>query len=130
MQQYRRENASVSAVNYHCIWVPRRRKRVLGGSVKQRLEYPIYDKVLELDCEIISLAIEPEHVHLFLNAPPRLSPAKIMHGIKGYTARVLRQEFPDLLKLPSMWTRSYFVSTTGRVSGDMVQRYIEQQGKT
>jgi len=130
MQQYRRENTSVSAVNYHCIWVPRRRKRVLGGSVRQRLEHPIYDKALELDCEIISLAIEPEHVHLFLNAPPRLSPAKIMQGIKGYTARVLRQEFPELLKLPSMWTRSYFVSTTSRVSGETVQRYIQQQGKT
>lgn len=50
-----------------------------------------------------------------------------MFRLKGYTARVLRQEFPDLLKLPSLWTRSYFCATAGKVSSETIRRYIEQQ---
>ena len=52
-----------------------------------------------------------------------------MHRLKGYTARILRAEFPVLLKLPSMWTRSYFVSTAGKVSSATIRRYIEEQAK-
>jgi hypothetical protein len=49
-----------------------------------------------------------------VSAPPTLAPDQIMFRVKGYTSRHLRQEFPELLKLPSMWTRSYFCSTAAR----------------
>jgi putative transposase len=52
-----------------------------------------------------------------------------MHRIKGYSSYVLRKEFPQIKKMASMWTRSYFVSTTGNVSSATIQRYIEVQGK-
>lgn len=103
---------------------------MLTGSVKERLEFLIHDKVRELDCNLVSLAIEPDHVHLFINCPPSLAPFQIMHRIKGATSHTLRKEFPSLMKLPSMWTRSYFVSTAGNVSSATIQRYIEAQGKT
>ena len=128
-QKYRRANTSVSLLNYHFIWIPRRRKRVLAGKLKERLEGLLYDKCLELDIEILSVAIEPDHVHLFINGRPDLAPAQIMHRLKGYTARILRQEYSELMKLPSMWTRSYFVSTAGNVSSATIQKYIEAQGK-
>lgn len=126
---FRHKHTSVTLLNYHFIWIVRRRRRVLTGSVKQRLEILIHDIVKELDCEVISLAIEPEHIHLFINAHPDISPAQLMHRIKGATARNLRQEFTELLKLPSMWTRSYFCSTAGNVSSPTIQKYIEAQGK-
>jgi putative transposase len=50
-----------------------------------------------------------------------------MFRLKGYTARVLRQEFPDLLKMPSLWTRSYFCATAGHVSSETIKRYIAEQ---
>ena len=50
-----------------------------------------------------------------------------MHKVKGYTARYWRQEFPELMKLPSMWTRSYFCSTAGNVSSSTIEKYIAQQ---
>lgn len=128
-QEYRRKNTSVSLINYHFIWIPRRRKRVLVGGIKQRLETLIYDKAMEIDCEVLSLAIESDHVHLFINCPPDIAPHKVMHRIKGATAHALRREFPSLNKLPSMWTRSYFVSTAGNVSSETIKRYIEAQGK-
>jgi putative transposase len=89
----------------------------------------IHDACRELDCEVLCLAIEPEHVHLFLNSSPDIAPSDLMHRIKGRTARYLRQEFPELMKLPSMWTRAYFVSTAGNVSADTIKKYIEAQGK-
>jgi putative transposase len=128
-QQYRHKNTSVSLLNYHFVWIVRRRRRVLTGSIKQRLEVLVHDVARELKCEVISLAVEPEHVHLFLNCPPDLAPSQLMHRIKGSTSHTLRKEFPFLLKLPSMWTRAYFVSTAGNVASSTVQKYIEAQGK-
>jgi putative transposase len=102
---------------------------VLTGCIKQRLDVLIHDVARELDCEVLSLAIESEHVHLFINSPPDIAPSELMHQIKGRTARFLRKEFPELMKLPSMWTRAYFVSTAGNVASTTIQKYIEAQGK-
>lgn len=128
-QEFRHKHTSVSLLNYHFVWIVRRRRRVLTGSIKQRLDVLINDACKEIDCEVLCLAIESEHVHLFLNAPPDVAPSDLMHRIKGRTARYLRQEFPELMKLPSMWTRAYFVSTAGNVSSSTIQKYIEAQGK-
>ena len=128
-QLYRHKNTCVFLLNYHFIWIPRRRRRVLKGDVKDRFEELLREKALELECEILALEIRPEHVHLFLSATPDLSPVQIVHRLKGYTAHVLRREFPVLMKLPSMWTRSYFVSTAGNVSSETIRRYIEEQAK-
>ncbi|NET03217.1 MAG: IS200/IS605 family transposase [Symploca sp. SIO2B6] len=126
---YRHKNTSVSWLNYHFVWIVRRRRRVLTGSIKIRLEILIDDAARSIDCQVLNLAIEPEHIHLFLNCPPELAPSKIMHKIKGSTARYIRLEFPELKKLPSMWTRAYFVSTAGNVASSTIQQYIEAQGK-
>ncbi|TVP68042.1 MAG: IS200/IS605 family transposase [Leptolyngbya sp. LCM1.Bin17] len=71
-------------------------------SIKKRLITLIHDKAEELDCEVVSLAVEPDHVHLFLNAPPQIALYQLMHRIKGATSHQLRKEFPSLLRLPSM----------------------------
>ena len=128
-QSYRHTNTTVSLINYHFVWIPRRRRKVLVKDVKKRLTELIYEKGSELDCKVVSLAIEPNHVHLFLNCLPDLAPKQIMHRIKGYSSYVLRKEFPHLKRMPSMWTRSYFVSTAGNVSSSTIQKYIEAQGK-
>jgi putative transposase len=73
-----------------------------------------------LDCTVIALEIMPDHLHLFLSAPPTLAPNQIVRRIKGRSSRVLRQEFPHLRRLPSLWTRSYFVSTAGNVSSQTI----------
>ncbi len=128
-QSYRHKNTSVSLINYHFIWIPRRRRKVLVGDVKKRVTELIYEKAQELECKVVSLAVEPEHIHLFLNCSPDLAPKQIIHRIKGYSSYVLRKEFPHLKKMPSMWTRSYFVSTAGNVSSSTIEKYIAAQGK-
>lgn len=127
-QGHRHTNTSVSLLNYHFVWIPRRRRKVLQGDVASRLARLIETYAERIDCRVISLAIEIDHVHLFLNAPATLAPDQIMHRIKGPTARILRAEFPHLRRMPSMWTRSYYVSTAGNVSSATIRRYIEAQG--
>jgi len=126
-QALRHKRTSVSLVNYHFVFCPKRRKKVLVDAVKTRLEALIASKAVELDCEVIRLAVQPDHVHLFVSCPPTLAPHQVVHRLKGYTSRVLRQEFPQLLKLPSLWTRSYGVSTAGNGSSATIERYIEAQ---
>lgn len=70
MQQYRRKNSSVSLVNYHVVWIPKRRKKVLVGDVEKRLRQIIWEVCQEKDWQIIALEIMPDHVHLFVNVPP------------------------------------------------------------
>ena len=128
LQSYKHKNTSVSLINYHFVWIPRRRRKVLVGEVARRCKELIKEICCTLECEILQLAIEPDHVHLFLNCPPNLAPDQLMFRIKGASSRYLRKEFPHLLKMPSMWTRSYFVSTAGNVSSETIEKYIAQQG--
>ena len=60
---------------------------------------------------------------------PTQSPSDIMQNIKGYTSKILREEFSELNKMPSLWTRSYFVSTTGNVCSETIKKYVENQKK-
>ena len=127
---YQHEHHNVHLVVYHIIWCPKRRRKVHVGPIRGRLEQ-IIRKVAEAhDWTVIEVAIQPDHVHLFLRANPYTLPSDIPRLIKGRSSYVLREEFPHLRKLPSLWTRSYFLSTAGNVSQEIIQRYIERQSKT
>jgi putative transposase len=127
-QEYRHGITSVTLINYHFVWISRRRRKVLMGTIAERLQELIYQTVQDLECKVLALEIRSDHVHLFLNCPPTMSPSDIMFRIKGRSARELRKEFADpLMKMPSMWTRSYFCSTAGKVSSSMIEQYVANQ---
>lgn len=115
-------------INYHFVWIPKYRRKVLTGKVPERLIELLKEKSAELDGEILNVTVQVDQVHLFGSFPPTLSPHQIMHRLKGYTAFMLRKEFPWLKsRLPNMWTRSYYVGTTGTVTAATIQRYIDEQ---
>jgi putative transposase len=128
--EYQHERHCVHLVVYHVIWCPKRRRKVLVGAVKKRLEEIIAAVVEEENWQIVELAIQPDHVHLFVRSNPYTLPSDIPRLIKGRSSRLLREEFPALMKMPSLWTHSYFCSTAGTVSGETIQKYIERQSKT
>jgi putative transposase len=115
-------------MNYHFVWCPKYRRKVLVGNVEKRLKQLLEQKTTELKCKIIALETMPDHIHIFIQAPPTIAPNRLVASLKGYTSRVLRQDFPDLTtRLPTLWTRSYFVSTHGHVSAEVIKRYVEEQ---
>ncbi len=128
-ERWRRHHGGVCELRYHLVWCPKYRRPVLEGAVAERLEALIQERVKELGGEVIELAVRPEHVHVFLQVDtPYLSPSQIAFALKGYTSKVLRQEFPHLRsRLPTLWSRSYYVGTVGQVSRETVERYIADQ---
>ncbi|MCG8347539.1 MAG: IS200/IS605 family transposase [Chloroflexales bacterium] len=127
-ERYRPIRGSVSTLTYHFVWCPKYRRKVLTGAVAARLHVLIHERAAALSLEIVALDVMPDHVHLFVQAPPTLAPQPIANQLKGATARVLRDAFPHLRsRLPSLWSRSYYVGSAGAVSADTIQRYLEQQ---
>src|SRR5215470_16407870 len=114
--EYQHERRNVHLVVYHIIWCPKRRRKVLVGPIRSRLEQIIRELAEEHEWTVIELAIQPDHVHLFIRANPYTLPSDIPRLIKGRSSHHLRDEFPQRRKLPSLWTRSFFLSTAGNVS--------------
>lgn len=125
--EYQRDEHRVHLIVYHLIWCPKRRKKVLIRDVAKDCRRLIEAKLIERGWPCVELAIEPDHVHLFVRAWPTTSAHEIVKACKGVTSFELRKKYRDLRKLPSLWTRSYFASTAGHVSAETVKRYIEAQ---
>ena len=127
-QRWKRSNKSVFNVGYHLVWCPKYRRNVLVGSVETRLKELLVQKAGELGTSIEKMEVMPDHVHLFVKADPTMSPHFIVQQLKGYTSRTLRQEFPTLRsRLPTLWTRSYYVESVGHISESVIRKYIEDQ---
>ncbi len=125
---YIASETSVHFMNYHFVWCPKYRRKILVRDVKKRLEKLIQQKTKELNGEVLSLAIGDDHVHLFVRTTPTIAPNSFIGKVKGFTSRILRQEFPTVKsRLPTLWTRSYFVSTHGHISDAMIKKYIDEQ---
>ena len=124
---YQRDEQRVYLIVYHLVWTPKRRKAVLTGTIAADCQALIEKKCTEKGWEILELAIQPDHVHLFVQAWPTTSAAEIVKECKGITSHELRKKYPILKRLPSLWTRSYFAATAGNVSSEAIQRYIAAQ---
>lgn len=126
--KYRHTNTTVSLINYHFVFCPRYRRKIFNiPNVEKRFKELVNIKCKELNIEIIAIECDEDHTHIFLNCLPTFSPSDIMQQIKGYTSKILRDEFAELSKMPSLWTRNYFVSTAGYVSSETIKRYVENQ---
>ncbi|CAG0965378.1 hypothetical protein METP2_01055 [Methanosarcinales archaeon] len=125
--QYKHSRNKVFLINYHLIWCPKRRKKVLVGDIKIRLEQIINEVAKEKNVEILALEIMPDHLHLFVSSHPNILIHNLIKAFKGRSSNLLRKEYPELLKLPSLWTHSYFVSTAGNVSSETIKEYIQEQ---
>jgi putative transposase len=126
--EYQRDEHRVHLIVYHLIWCPRRRKPILTGHLKDRFEELVKMKCQEKGWVILTLATQPDHIHLFVRVWPCDSASDVVKEVKGITSFHLRKEFQLILsKLPSLWTRSYFASTSGAVSAQTIQHSIDAQ---
>lgn len=124
---YHRDEHKVHLIVYHLIWCPKRRRKILQGRLAKDCETIIREKSEIKGWEVLELAIQPDHIHLFIRVFPSNSAAYVIKEMKGATAHHLNKNYPELSKMPSVWTRSYFASTAGNVSQETISRYIEAQ---
>lgn len=126
--EYFRTATTVSLINYHFVFCPRfRRKIFLIPGVEDRFKELTRQICEELKIQILTMECHIDHVHLFVKCWPKQSPAEIMKEVKGASSYALRDEFEILSNMPSLWTRSYFVSTAGNVSSATINRYVDTQ---
>lgn len=130
-KRYAQNAGAVYSLKYHIVWCPKYRRPVLVDDVADRLRILLAEKAVELGMTIHALEVMPDHVHLFVESDPTRCVAEIVNRLKGFTSRVLRQEFASLRsRLPTLWSRSYFAGSIGHVSVATIERYIaERKGK-
>src|SRR5258706_10065600 len=105
MVEYHRNAGAVYTLKYHLVWCPKYRGKVLVGPVEDDLRALLQQKADQLKVVIEALEIMPDHVHLFISAPPIEAPHRLANQFKGFTSRMLRLKFPELRsRLPSMWS--------------------------
>ena len=125
---YKTSSHLTYSCQYHVIFCPKYRRRVLTNEIERRLKELFINISERYDFTILEMEVMPDHVHLLIDCNPRFGIMEVVHKLKGITSNVLRNEFPELKrKLPSLWTRSAFISTVGSVSLDVVKQYIENQ---
>jgi len=116
---------------YHFVFCIKYRRKVLTNQVEERLKEMIKDMATFYRWQIEELEGYKDHIHLFLSAPPKYSPAKIVNLIKSWTRNQIFKEYPKLKQYlwgSSFWSDSYFVSTVNdNTTRDQIKRYIQQQ---
>ncbi len=127
-EPYKSNRNVFSTCHYHVVWCPKDRRKVLVQAIEARLEQIIGEVCQEQQAEIEELEVMSDHVHLLVSVDPQFGIHHLTKLIKGRSSCLLRQEFPVLKrKLPTLWTNSYFVTTTGGASLSVIKAYIEQQ---
>ncbi len=127
----RRTKHAVYDLKYHLVRIPKYRKHVLDKGVSNYLK-TIFNKIAEeYAFKIDTMEVVEEHVHIFVEAPPRYSPAQVVQIMKSISAREVFREFPELRKqlwAGELWNAGYFIrSVGGKVAADIIRKHIEYQ---
>ncbi len=128
--KYRKLSHVIYKCDYHIVWTPKYRYRVLFGEVKQLVENDIRTLCEWKGVEILELNVQIDHVHAVVSIPPKVSVSELMGTLKGKLAIKLFKSYPKLKEKPywgnHFWSRGYFVTTVG-VDEDMIRRYVKYQ---
>lgn len=129
-KKYKNDNHTVYSCQYHVIFCPKYRRKVLVNGIDNRLKEIFKDVAQQYKFEILEMEIMPDHVHLLIDCNPKFGINECIKKIKGISSSLIRKEFPAIKKrIPTLWTRANFISTCGTVSLEVVKQYIEDQKK-
>lgn len=127
-KQYHTASHLVYSCQYHVIFCPKYRRKILDEGRDVRLKEIFKDTAAQHGFEIHEMEVMPDHVHLLVDCNPRYGIMQCVKDLKRESASIMTKEFPEIRhRLPCMWTRSAFISTVGSVSLETVKKYIEDQ---
>ena len=129
MSPIKRTSHAVYDLKYHMVWVPKYRKMILRGELAKGIGTSFQEICERYGFDIDTMEVKDDHVHLFLSAPPRYSPARVVQIIKSISAKMVFKEFPEVKKQlwgGEFWSDGYFVRSVGdKVTSDLIRRYIK-----
>lgn len=124
----KRTSHAVYDTKYHLVWTPKYRKWILRGKVRRRVEELFREIAQDFGFEIDTMEVTGDHVHIFLDFPPRYSIAKVVGILKSISASEIFEEFPEIkeqLWSGQLWEDGYFARTVGdKVTAEVIRRYI------
>ena len=130
VSRFRRLSHTLWHCQYHVVWVPKYRYRILTGSVRQAAEDGVQAICGHAGCEVVELNVQPDHVHLVLMIPPKVAVSDLLGRLKGQTSIKMFHQFRHLKKKPywgnHFWTKGYCVDTVG-LDADMIRKYVRYQ---
>ena len=125
---YKHTKTTVSLLNYHIVFCPRYRRKIFNiPGLEARFKELTAAECEKQHIDILAMECHVDHVHMFVSVLPSQDIPTVVKQIKGATSIALRDEYRELAAMPSLWTRSYFVSTAGNVSSDTILWYVNTQ---
>ena len=132
MSRFRRLSHTIWHCQYHIVWVPKYRFRILVGAVRDAVHGSVQAICGFAGCEVVELNVQKDHVHLLAMIPPKVSISALMGRVKGQTAMKVFRQFRELRRKPywgnHFWAKGYCVDTIG-LDADMVRKYVRHQEK-
>ena len=125
----RKTRHSVYNINYHLVWIPKTRMKILGKPFDETIKETIRRVCAWHDWVLMTLQVMPDHLHLFISAPPKWAPAKVVQSLKAWTSKDLREKFAIIRQTrysDDLWASSYYCGTAGHVSAEVVAKYIRE----
>ena len=127
----RRTKHAVYDLKYHLVWIPKYRKNVLGGEVSGLLKEVFKRISEEYGFEIDKMEVVEDHIHMFVEAPPKYSPVQLVQMLKSISAKEVFKKYPEFRKQlwsGELWNDGYFVRSVGdEVTAEIIRKYIEYQ---
>lgn len=113
---------------YHVVWIPKYRRKVLIAGVKEYLEKVLYSEVEKRypDVYVSELNVQVDHVHALIEIPPKYTVSSVIGYIKGVSSRLMRMHFDYLQHARGLWADGFYVSTVG-ITEDTIRKYIRYQ---
>ena len=130
MSRFRKLSQTIWHCQYHILWTPKYRYRVMAGGIAEEADTSIRTHTERLKCEVIELNVRIDHVHLLVVVPPKRSISDYVGIVKGRTAIRILNKFRHLKERPywgnHFWTRGYCVDTVG-LDSEMIRKYVKYQ---
>ena len=130
MSRFQKLSHVIWHCQYHIVWVPKYRYKVLKGKIGEEVRKTIIVQSERLGCEIVELNVQVDHVHLLIKVPPKVSISALMGVMKGKSAIRVFSKFPELKQRPywgnHFWAEGNCVDTVG-LDSEMIQKYVRYQ---
>jgi len=129
LTNYKKLQHSEWECKYHVIFIPKYRRKVLYGTIRQYLGDVFRRLARQKESEIEEGHLVADHVHMMISIPPKYSVAQVVGYIKGKSAIHIARHFGERRRNfvgQHFWARGYFVSTVGR-DEEVIRRYIQRQ---
>ncbi len=130
LKDYLRKRHSVSKLVVHLVFTTKYRRKLFDGDMIQQLRDAFESACTKLECNLIEMDGEQDHVHLLVAYPPKLAISIMVNNLKSVSSRMLRQQNTHLMrqsKSTALWSRSYFACSAGGATIDTLKAYVESQ---